>query len=112
MQEDNTTFWACIITCIGSVFICLLVSILSIACNHGPKTYEFQYSVDVRYTDNSRETLVGTHVITTSEPKKVKFTMSSRLRMTPCLTLGKEGMNIACDVKSFTVRVLKHIEIE
>lgn len=112
MQKDNKAgFWICILLSAGIIILCILMSIMFSSCN-GPKTYEFQYSVDVRYEDNSRETLVGTSVITTKEPERVRFTMSSRLRMKPCLTLGREGVNVACEVKSFTVNVLKYEEVK
>lgn len=98
---------------------CLLVLLLLIglgifiSCG-GPKTYEFQYSVDVRYTDNSVETLVGTYATTVYDPKKVRFALSSRFRKEPCLLLGEIGLGtaIACGVKSFNVSVLKYAVIK
>lgn len=98
-------------------FIILLIVVLLvlIAGCSGPKTYEFQYSVDVRYNDNGRETLVGTTKIKTHNPDGIKFSMSSRLRLKPCLILGEietvSSTNIACDVKSFTPTVLQYKEV-
>jgi hypothetical protein len=87
--------------------VLIMMLIVSFSCG-GPKTYEFQYSVDVKYTDSSVETLVGTDAITTDEPEKVVFTITSRFRDEPCLSLGLFGTNVACGVKSFKVNVLTH----
>jgi hypothetical protein len=91
--------------------VLIMMLIVSFSCN-GPKTYEFQYSVDVRYNDGTRETLVGTSAEECEHPEKVTFQINTLFRNKGCLSLGVEGGCIATDVKSFSVNVLKYVEVK
>jgi hypothetical protein len=99
--------------CAMMLFFMVIVGLMLLVSGcHGPKTYEFYYVVDVRYTDGTSETLEGNEVHTTDEPEKLNFSLSSRLRKEPCLVLGWEGTNVACFVKSFKVLTLTYKEVK
>jgi len=99
--------WVVYVVAMAAVYLMLFL----VSCR-GPKTYEFQYSVDVRYNDGTRETLVGANAQEVDDPKKVVFQINTILRSKGCLSLGPASGCIATDVRSFTVNVLKYVEVK
>jgi hypothetical protein len=92
------------------VFICLIAALMLSSCS--PPSYLFTYTVEVRYDDGSKEVLQGSRVYVTRDPEQITFTMSSRLRMRACLTFGREGTNVACGVKSFSIKSLTYTKVK
>lgn len=89
-------------------FIGLLLSVLT-SCR--TPEYKFNYTVAIKYSDGTLDTIQGSQVVATKEPEKQVFTLSSRLRMRACLTFGFLGTNMACDVKSFNVKELTYTKL-